>query len=76
MFDAPSQGLYALGLLVDFDIQGSLTISLGVNQKVKTFYELLHVPGTNLSDVIVKTNNTKLWIVTSGPKMDMLLNLK
>jgi chromosome partitioning protein len=60
-------------LLVDFDMQASLTISLGINKPVKTFYDLLHVPGTTLSDVIVKTKYPNMWLLPSGPNMALLL---
>ncbi len=60
-------------LLVDFDMQASLTISLGINKPVKTFYDLLHVPGTTLADVIVKTKYPNMWLLPSGPNMALLL---
>jgi chromosome partitioning protein len=60
-------------LLVDFDMQASLTISLGINKPVKTFYDLLHVPGTTLADVIVKTKYPNMWLLPSGPNMALLM---
>ncbi|MEN8142800.1 MAG: AAA family ATPase [Thermodesulfobacteriota bacterium] len=60
-------------LLVDFDMQASLTLALGMNNQVKTFYDLLHVPGNTLADVIVKTKHPNLWLLPSGPNMALLM---
>lgn len=59
-------------LLVDFDMQASLTLSLGVTGSTKSFYELLHVPDNKFSDVVVKTNYENLWILPSNPNMALL----
>jgi chromosome partitioning protein len=60
-------------LLVDFDMQASLTIAMGLNSQAKSFYDLLHVPGTSLADVIVKTKYPNLWLLPSGPNMALLM---
>ena len=60
-------------LLVDFDMQASLTLALGLNNQAKTFYDLLHVPGNTLADVIVKTKYPNLWLLPSGPNMALLM---
>jgi len=59
-------------LLVDFDMQASLTISLGLNNKAKSFYDLLHVPGNDFPDVILKTKYQNLWVLPSNPNMALL----
>ncbi len=61
-------------LLIDFDMQASLTIAMGLNsQATKTFYDLLHVPGVSLANVIVKTKYPNLWLLPSGPNMALLM---
>jgi chromosome partitioning protein len=60
-------------LLVDFDMQASLTIAMGLNSQAKTFYDLLHVPGTSLANVILKTKYPNLWLLPSGPNMALLM---
>jgi chromosome partitioning protein len=59
-------------LLVDFDMQSSLTISLGLGKKARSFYDLLHVPGTRFQDVILKTPYRNLWLLPSNPNMALL----
>jgi chromosome partitioning protein len=60
-------------LLVDFDMQASLTIAMGLNNQAKTFYDLLHVSGVSLANVIVKTKYPNLWLLPSGPNMALLM---
>lgn len=61
-------------LLIDFDMQASLTIAMGLNsQATKTFYDLLHVPGVSLANVIIKTKYPNLWLLPSGPNMALLM---
>jgi chromosome partitioning protein len=61
-------------LLVDFDMQASLTIAMGLNnQATKTFYDLLHVSGVSLANVIIKTKYPNLWLLPSGPNMALLM---
>jgi chromosome partitioning protein len=60
-------------LLIDFDMQASLTIAMGLTNQAKTFYDLLHVPGATLANVIVKTKYPNLWLLPSGPNMALLM---
>lgn len=67
--------LAALGrrvLLVDFDMQSSLTIALGQGNNAKSFYDLLHVPGHGFQDIILKTRYPNLWLLPSNPNMALL----
>lgn len=59
-------------LLVDFDMQSSLTLALGLGNKARSFYDLLHVPGTRFQDVILKTRYQNLWLLPSNPNMALL----
>lgn len=59
-------------LLVDFDMQSSLTISLGMSKKARSFYDLLNEPGTRFQDVILKTPYQNLWLLPSNPNMALL----
>ena len=59
-------------LLVDFDMQANLSIILGLTSQEKSFYDLLHVPGNSLSDVIKKTKYKNLWLLPSNSKMALL----
>ena len=60
-------------LLIDFDMQASLTIAMGLNSQAKTFYDLLHVPGSSLAKVVIKTKYPNLWLLPSGPNMALLM---
>lgn len=59
-------------LLVDFDMQASLSITLGLTNQAKSFYDLLHMPDNKFSDVIVKTKYQNLWVLPSNPNMALL----
>ncbi|HSH13021.1 MAG TPA: AAA family ATPase [Desulfurivibrionaceae bacterium] len=59
-------------LLVDFDMQSSLTIALGMGKNAKSFYDLLHVPGNTLQEIIQKTKYPNLWLLPSNPNMALL----
>ncbi|MFO7606638.1 MAG: AAA family ATPase [Desulfurivibrionaceae bacterium] len=60
-------------LLIDFDMQASLTIALGLNRQNRTFYDLLHVPGATLANVITRTKYSNLWLLPSGPNLALLM---
>ena len=60
-------------LLVDFDIQANLSISLGLRDKV-SFYDTLK-RGAKLTDLILKTRYSNLWLIPSSKAM-ILLNKK
>ncbi len=58
-------------LLIDFDVQSNLTISLGY-KNTKSFYEVLHSGRNGLSGAIKKTNYPNLWLLPSNSKMAVL----
>jgi chromosome partitioning protein len=58
-------------LLVDFDVQANLTISLGY-KNTKSFYDVLHSNRNGLSGVIKKTKYPNLWLLPSNSKMAVL----
>jgi chromosome partitioning protein len=60
-------------LLVDFDMQASLTIAMGLNSQTSTFYDLVHTPGATLANVITKTKYPNLWLLPSGPNLALLM---
>lgn len=60
-------------LVVDFDTQANLSIILGLMpNREKSFYDLVHVPGTKYTDVIKKTKYKNLWVLPSNSKMTLL----
>lgn len=58
-------------LLVDFDVQSNLTISLGY-KKTKSFYEVLYSDTDSLSGIIKKTKYPNLWLIPSNSNMALL----
>jgi chromosome partitioning protein len=58
-------------LLVDFDAQANLTISLGQRQ-LPTFYDAQQAIGKPLDDFIVATKYPNLWLLPSGRNMVLL----
>ncbi len=58
-------------LLIDFDVQANLTISLGY-KNTKSFYEVLHSGRNGLSGAIKKTKYPNLWLLPSNSKMALL----
>lgn len=61
-------------LLVDFDVQANLTISLGYKEKT-SFYEVVNGGGNRFEDYIIKTKYDNLWLFPSNRNM-VLLNKK
>jgi chromosome partitioning protein len=61
-------------LLVDFDAQANLTLSLGLKQ-LPTFYDAQKAFGTPLDDFITATQYPNLWLLPSGRNMVMLNKL-
>ncbi|MEN8258245.1 MAG: AAA family ATPase [Thermodesulfobacteriota bacterium] len=59
-------------LLVDFDMQASLSIIFGLNNQAKSFYDLMHTPEIKFSDVIKKTKYPNLWLLPSNPNLTLL----
>jgi chromosome partitioning protein len=59
-------------LLVDFDMQASLSITFGFTNKAKSFYDLVHLPDNGFADVIVKTQYKNLWILPSNQNLALL----
>lgn len=58
-------------LLVDFDAQANLTLSLGQRQ-LPTFYDAQKAVGRPLNDFIVATKYPNLWLLPSGKNMVLL----
>jgi chromosome partitioning protein len=61
-------------LLVDFDAQANLTLSLGQKQQ-PTFYDAQRAFGQPLDDFIVATKYPNLWLLPSGRNMVLLNKL-
>ncbi len=61
-------------LLVDFDAQANLTLSLGQKQ-LPTFYDAQKSFGTPLDDFIIATRYPNLWLLPSGRNMVLLNKL-
>ena len=61
-------------LLVDFDAQANLTLSLGQKQ-LPTFYDAQKEIGKGLNDFIVATQYPNLWLLPSGRNMVLLNKL-
>lgn len=59
-------------LLVDFDMQANLSIVLGLDNREKSFYDLLHTPHTTLTEIVKKTRYKNLWVLPSNSKMALL----
>ncbi len=59
-------------LMVDFDMQASLSITFGFTNKAKSFYDLIHLPDNSFADVINKTAYKNLWILPSNPNLALL----
>lgn len=57
-------------LLIDFDIQASLSLLLGYKD-AKSFFDVIHSDGDDLSKYILKTNQ-KIWLLPSNSKMALL----
>ena len=55
-------------LLIDFDVQANLTSLLGYKQ-AKSFYEVLHSDGDDMSSVIIKTKYPNLWLLPSNSRL-------
>lgn len=58
-------------LLVDFDAQANLTLSLG-KRHLPTFYDAQRALGTSMDDFIVPTAYPDLWLLPSGRNMVLL----
>lgn len=62
-------------LLIDFDVQSNLTISLGY-QNMPSFYDMLNAPPQSSTErFLVKTKYAGLWLLPSNKNM-VLLNKK
>ena len=61
-------------LLVDFDVQANLTISLGYKESV-SFYEVLNGGANSLEEALIQTKYPNLWLFPSNKNM-VLLNKK
>jgi chromosome partitioning protein len=58
-------------LLIDFDIQANLTISLGYKETT-SFYDVLNGGGANMDKLAIETKYPNLWLFPSNKNMVML----
>jgi chromosome partitioning protein len=58
-------------LLIDFDVQSNLTISLGY-QNMPSFYDMLNAPREKEERFLIKTQYTGLWLLPSNKNMVLL----
>jgi chromosome partitioning protein len=58
-------------LLIDFDVQSNLTVSMGY-KNTKSFYDVIQSGQNGLSGIINKTRYPNLWLLPSNSKMVML----
>jgi chromosome partitioning protein len=58
-------------LLIDFDVQSNLTVSMGY-KNTKSFYDVIQSGQNGLSGIISKTRYPNLWLLPSNSKMVML----
>jgi chromosome partitioning protein len=58
-------------LLVDFDAQANLTLSMG-HKQLPTFYDAQKAIDRSLSDFIVESKYSNLWLLPSGQNMVLL----
>ena len=58
-------------LLVDFDTQSNLTLSLG-HRNTPSFYDALHRPPDQADRIVLKTRYPNLWLLPSNEKLVLL----
>ncbi len=58
-------------LLIDFDVQANLTISMGY-QHTTSFHDIVHDPGLNLGSELIQTSYPGLWLLPSNKNMVLL----
>lgn len=58
-------------LMIDFDVQSNLTISLGY-KNTKSFFDVLQSSTNGMSGVIKKTRYPNFWLLPSNSKMALL----
>ena len=58
-------------LMIDFDVQSNLTISLGY-KNTKSFFDVLQSSANGMSGVIQKTRYPNFWLLPSNSKMALL----
>jgi chromosome partitioning protein len=58
-------------LMIDFDVQSNLTISLGY-KNTKSFFDVLQSSTNGMTDVIQKTRYPNSWLLPSSSKMALL----
>lgn len=59
-------------LLVDFDIQASLTLAFGYVKQQKSFYDLVDDSAVQLTNIIRKTPRKNLWLLPSQANLSLL----
>jgi len=58
-------------LLIDFDVQANLTISMGY-QNTTSFYNIMHSPDLELDSALIQTSYPGLWLLPSNKNMVLL----
>lgn len=58
-------------LLIDFDVQSNLTLSLGY-RNTSSLYEVIHSGLNSLSKILIKTRYPNLWLIPSNSNMALL----
>jgi len=58
-------------LLIDFDTQSNLTLSLGYRD-TPSFYDALHHPPDQADQIVLKTRYPNLWLLPSNDKLVLL----
>ncbi len=58
-------------LLIDFDTQSNLTLSLGYRD-TPSFYDALHRPPDQAGQIVMKTRYPNLWLLPSNDKLVLL----
>ena len=59
-------------LLIDFDVQANLTISLGFESNTPSFFDILHDNSDDLDGYIIKTKYDNLSLLPSNSRMALL----
>lgn len=59
-------------LLIDFDVQANLTISLGFSSRAQSFFDVLYAGSETLSDYIRETRFPGLHLLPSNSRMALL----
>ena len=59
-------------LLIDFDVQANLTISMGYNKDTSSFYNLVRDGHKDIDSALIQTSYPGLWLLPSNKNMVLL----